>query len=134
MALLNAAEQDSHSGTQERPVSVCLTEQRRKRPETFLLFSWRHYRDQLWLSLDPKTSLATGRRPADFGLNQVRARAHKHRWCRWVSQFAQTTQPLLKLKSDHGECPFHSQCPFHNQCPFHSQFPSNSERHLGECP
>jgi hypothetical protein len=32
---------------QERPSSACLTEQRRKRPEPFLLFSKRRHRDQL---------------------------------------------------------------------------------------
>src|SRR5437016_4212009 len=134
MVLLNAAEQDCRSETQERPGSVCLMEQRRKRPEPFLLFLRRRHRDQLWLSLDPKSSLATGLRPADFGLRQVLAWAHKHRRSRWVSL------PPLKLNSAHGECPFHSECPFRSRCPFHcqsqshSQSPWHSQRHLGECP
>src|SRR3981189_2256812 len=99
MALLTAAEQDCHCETQERPGYVCLTEQRRKRPEPFLLLLWRRHRDQPRGSLDPNPSVATGLRQADFGLHQVLARAQKHRWGRLVSQFAQP-QTLLKLKSD----------------------------------
>src|ERR1700690_2518819 len=117
MVLLSAAEQDCHSGTQERPGSACLMEQRRKRPEPFLPFFWRRHRDRLWLSPAPKSSLEL--RWVDFGLHQVLSRVHKHRRSCWASQFGQALT-LLKPNSDHGECPFHSECPSHCQSPFHN--------------